>query len=119
MTDRSPFHREDLSKYENRVNWALFGCLAIPKLKIRLLECLGLDPEVVIRGSLAASDDVPEDCGGIPGYYEFLNDIASKQTKKRKAALDWYGGPYDPDEIGEQQINTTLSRIADRSRWQA
>ena len=46
----------------------------------------------------------PEDCGGIPGYYEFLDNIASKQSKKRKAALDWYGGPYDPDEIGEQQI---------------
>ncbi len=33
----------------------------------------------------------PEDCGGIPGYYEFLNNIASKQNKKRQAALDWYG----------------------------
>ena len=58
----------------------------------------------------------PEDCGGIPGYYEFLNNIASKQSKKRKAALDWYGGPYDPDEIGEQQIVTTLTGIANTSR---
>jgi Plasmid pRiA4b ORF-3-like protein len=58
----------------------------------------------------------PEDCGGIPGYYEFLNNIASKQSKKRKAALDWYGAPYDPDEIGEQQIVTTLNRIAITSR---
>jgi hypothetical protein len=38
----------------------------------------------------------PEDCGGMPGYYEFLDGIASKQNKKRKVALDWYGGPYDP-----------------------
>ena len=58
----------------------------------------------------------PEDCGGIPGYYEFLNNIASKQSKKRKAALDWYGAPYDPDEIGEQQIVTTLNLIANTSR---
>ena len=58
----------------------------------------------------------PEDCGGIPGYYEFLNNIASKQNKKRKAALDWYGAPYDPDEIGEQQIVATLKRIANTSR---
>ena len=28
----------------------------------------------------------PEDCGGIPGYYEFLGNITSKQIKKRKAA---------------------------------
>ena len=54
----------------------------------------------------------PEDCGGSPGYYEFLDDIAGKQNKKRKAALDWYGGPYDPDEIGEQKIVSALSRIA-------
>jgi len=25
----------------------------------------------------------PEDCGGFPGYYEFLDDIASKDSKKR------------------------------------
>jgi Plasmid pRiA4b ORF-3-like protein len=54
----------------------------------------------------------PEDCGGFPGYYDFLDNIASKQSKKRKAALDWYGAPYDPDEIDEQQIVITLNRIA-------
>ncbi len=58
----------------------------------------------------------PEDCGGIPGYYEFLDNIASKQTEKRKAAFDWYGGPYDPDEIGEQQIITALSRVGNTKR---
>ena len=54
----------------------------------------------------------PEDCGGFPGYYEFLDNIASKQSKKRKAALDWYGRAYDPDEIDEKQIVDALKRIA-------
>jgi pRiA4b ORF-3-like protein len=58
----------------------------------------------------------PEDCGGVPGYYDFLKIIASRQSKKRKAALDWYGGPYDPDEIGEQEIVAALHRIANASR---
>jgi hypothetical protein len=58
----------------------------------------------------------PEDCGGFPGYYEFLENIASKQSKTRKAALDWYGRPYDPNEIDEQQIINTLSRIANTRR---
>ena len=58
----------------------------------------------------------PEDCGGFPGYYEFLENIASKQRKTRKAALDWYGRPYDPDEIDEEQIITALSRIANTRR---
>ena len=54
----------------------------------------------------------PEDCGGFPGYYEFLDNIASKQSKKRKAALDWYGRPYDPDDIDEKQIVAVLKVIA-------
>jgi hypothetical protein len=58
----------------------------------------------------------PEDCGGFPGYYEFLDNIASKQNKKRKAALDWYAAPYDPDEIDEQQIIAALARISNGRR---
>jgi len=58
----------------------------------------------------------PEDCGGMPGYYEFLSNIASKQNKKRKAALDWYGAPCDPDQIDEQQIIAALDRIAHMRR---
>ena len=54
----------------------------------------------------------PEDCGGVPGYHEFLGNIASKQAKKRKAALDWYGGPYYADDIGEKKIVASLKRIA-------
>jgi Plasmid pRiA4b ORF-3-like protein len=55
----------------------------------------------------------PEDCGGIPGYYEFLENIAGK---KRKAALDWYGGPYDPDDIDERKVVTALSQISSKDR---
>ncbi len=58
----------------------------------------------------------PEDCGGFPGYYEFLDNIASKQSKERKAALDWYGGPYNPDEIDEQKIIAALKRLANTKR---
>lgn len=57
----------------------------------------------------------PEDCGGFPGYYEFLDNIASKQIKG-KVALDWYGSPYDPDDIDEKQIVAALKRIAKRRR---
>jgi hypothetical protein len=40
----------------------------------------------------------------------------SPANKARSAALDWYVAPYDPDEIGEQQIVATLSRITNTSR---
>jgi hypothetical protein len=31
-------------------------------------------------------------------------------------ALDWYGGPYNPDGIDVEQINVTLGRIANSYR---
>jgi hypothetical protein len=53
----------------------------------------------------------PEDCGGIPGYYEFLKNVTSKRKDKRAHALTWYGGPYDADDIGEQSIVAALRRV--------
>lgn len=58
----------------------------------------------------------PEDCGGPPGYFEFIENIASKRSKKAKESLEWYGGPYNPDDIDEQQIKITLGRIANSYR---
>jgi hypothetical protein len=58
----------------------------------------------------------PEDCGGPPGYFDFIDNIARKNSKKAKQALDWYGGPYDPNDIDEEQINITLRRIANSYR---
>lgn len=56
----------------------------------------------------------------MPGYYNFLEDIAGpdkgKGSQKKKQALQWYGGPYDPDDIDEEQIRITLKRIANASR---
>jgi hypothetical protein len=52
----------------------------------------------------------PEDCGGPPGYFDFIENIARKQGKKAKEALDWYGGPYDPNDIDTDQIDITLRR---------
>jgi hypothetical protein len=58
----------------------------------------------------------PEDCGGPPGYFDFIENIARKNSKTAKEALDWYGGPYDPDDIDEELIKITLDRIANSYR---
>jgi hypothetical protein len=58
----------------------------------------------------------PEDCGGIPGYCEFLNNIASKQKAKRDHAQVWYGGPYDANDIEEKRIVAALTRMANVGR---
>jgi hypothetical protein len=58
----------------------------------------------------------PEDCGGVPGYYEFLKNIASQRKQAREAALRWYGQSYDPNDIDEKKIVVALKRTAHASR---
>lgn len=58
----------------------------------------------------------PEDVGGVPGYYDFLDAIAKPRSQEGRSLLDWYGAPYDPDNIEEEQIAITLKRIAKRWR---
>jgi len=62
----------------------------------------------------------PEDCGSVPGYYRFIKAISGpdkgKGSRQKSEALAWYGGPYDPDDIDEEQIRITLKRMARRHR---
>jgi hypothetical protein len=45
-----------------------------------------------------------------------VKSIANKRGKKAKEALEWYGGPYDPDDIDEQQVKITLGRLTNFHR---
>jgi hypothetical protein len=62
----------------------------------------------------------PEDCGSVPGYYEFLDAIAGpdkgKGSRQKREMLAWYGRPYDPDDIDEAQIRAALKRLANARR---
>lgn len=50
----------------------------------------------------------PEDCGGIPGYYEALKALKDKKNPKNEELLDWLGD-YDPEAFSLQQINKRLA----------
>ena len=90
------------------------GRLAAPDHRREARYAMSHPQRPVLDSSAAEQRCPPEDCGGFPGYYEFLDNIASKQSKKRKAALDWYGGPYDPDDIDEKQIVASLKHLVRR-----
>jgi hypothetical protein len=55
----------------------------------------------------------PEDCGGIPGFYEFLEAIGDP-THPSHAHLKEWAGDYDPATIDELPIKYSLGRIANR-----
>ena len=55
----------------------------------------------------------PEDCGGIPGFYETLDAIADPDHPNHGDAVEWFD-EYDPKFIDELPIKYALSRIANR-----
>src|SRR3546814_9694109 len=46
----------------------------------------------------------PEDCGGIPGFYDFLEAITDPQHPDYADSLAWYGGPFDAADIDAAHI---------------
>jgi hypothetical protein len=55
----------------------------------------------------------PEDCGGIPGFYELLEAISDATHEGHAEAKEW-ADEYDPNAVDELPIKHALSRIANR-----
>lgn len=55
----------------------------------------------------------PEDCGGIPGFYEKLDIAADPNHPEHNEIREWLDD-YDPNVIDEVQIKISLGRIAKR-----
>jgi hypothetical protein len=58
-------------------------------------------------------DCPPEDCGGIPGFYEMLEARADPKHPDHADITEWLEG-YDPDELDLFPIQMALGRIAAR-----
>jgi hypothetical protein len=56
----------------------------------------------------------PEDVGGIPGYCNFVAAIIDPRHRDHREVLEWYGRPYDPDDIDSFDLRLRLGAIAKR-----
>ncbi len=55
----------------------------------------------------------PEDCGGIPGFYDKLEALADPTHPDHEEVAEFLED-YDPEEVGTMDIGHALSRIANR-----
>ncbi len=53
----------------------------------------------------------PEDVGGVPGYYEFLDVIANPDHEEYEQMLEWCGGSFNPESFDINATNANLKRI--------
>lgn len=73
-----------------------------------------IDPLTAYPRFLAGERNCPpEDCGGIPGFYEILEARAVPEHPDHTDVTEWLDD-YDPNELDTFPINGILARIATR-----
>jgi hypothetical protein len=58
----------------------------------------------------------PEDCGGIPGYYDLLDALADPSHPRHEELCDWIGGEFNPQGFSVDEVNRLLSPARRRSK---
>lgn len=56
----------------------------------------------------------PEDVGGLPGFEAFLDAMAKPRHPECKSVLQWYGRPFDPENISADEIHARMATLAKR-----
>jgi hypothetical protein len=83
--------------------------------RIQIEKLLAADPAASYPRLIdGAGRCPPEDIGGIPGFYEFLDAIADPNHPDHDDRIDWYGGAFDPHHMDTERINKRLTRIRAR-----
>lgn len=53
----------------------------------------------------------PEDCGGIPGFYDMLKIVGDKRHREYKETLRWLGGPFDAAYFDKEEVNEICDEL--------
>lgn len=73
---------------------------------ILLEKILPSDPEqelpFCVTGKRACP---PEDCGGMPGYWQMLETLAGPDGEEKTDLLDWLGESFDPAAFSAKEVN--------------
>lgn len=93
--------------YDESVNWRHEVAIET----VRAAEP-GTDYPILLEGERRCP---PDGIGGPAGFAAFLAAIGDPDHPQHYDALDWYGEPFDPDDIERHIVDVQLSRIA-RSR---
>lgn len=63
----------------------------------------------------------PEDVGGAPGYFEFLNALKDPNHEEHESFTEWSGGNFDSELFDPESINWELMKYLrwSRNRYQS
>ena len=52
--------------------------------------------------------------GGFDGFSEFLKAATRPHHREHKEVLTWYGGPFDPEDVSQADIEARIGKLARR-----
>jgi hypothetical protein len=99
------------------------GGTPLYRLKIMLRDCKPpIWRRVVVRADMkldrlhrviqtGANACPPEDCGGSPGYAEFVDAMADPKHEQHEEMKEWVGGAWDATRFSLEHTNAGLKRI--------
>lgn len=80
--------------------------------EVRVEKVLAPEPGVHYPRCLGGARACPpEDCGGFPGYVEFLEAIQDPKHERHDELLEWVGGHFDPEAFDVEMVNRRLKRF--------
>jgi hypothetical protein len=53
----------------------------------------------------------PEDCGGVPGFYNLLEALGHPEHEQHEEMLEWLGDDFDPEVFSVDEVNRRLARL--------
>ena len=56
----------------------------------------------------------PEDCGGIPGFYNLLEAISDPEHEQHEELLGWLGDDFDPEAFSVDEVNRRFAPLQRR-----
>jgi len=113
----------DLIKQKGRIFRYLYDLGDSWEHELVLEESRYFNPE--LRTELACLDGQracpPEDVGGVPGYFEFLNALKDPNHEEHESYTEWSGGSFDSERFDPESVNWELMKYLrwSRDRYQS
>ena len=58
----------------------------------------------------------PEDCGGLPGFYNLLEAVGDSEHEQHEELLEWLGDDFDPEAFSVDDVNQRLAPLQRRRK---
>lgn len=61
----------------------------------------------------------PEDCGGVPGFYNLLDTLSDPSHRDHEEMREWVGGEFNPEAFSVEEVNRGLEFLRRPARTSA